>query len=111
MIGGFFVLSTMLRRALAHLMLACALLFAQQGGFAHELSHFARDSSQTHKPLPHSKACEQCASYSQLGTGFVSQPLSLAAPDIAGVAYLFCGAEPPVPRFFRQLSRAPPFPA
>jgi hypothetical protein len=98
----------MFRRAFAHFMLTFALLLAQQGGFAHELSHFAHASSPTDKQLPHSKACEQCASYSQLGTGFIAQPVFLAAPDFAGTAYLFCGVEHPAPRFFSHLSRAPP---
>lgn len=101
----------MFRRALSHLMLAFALLFAQQGGFAHELSHFARDASQTEKQLPHSKVCEQCASYSQVGSGAISQPVPLAQPSAGNTPFVFCSAEHSAPRFFSHLSRAPPFPA
>lgn len=90
-------------------MLAFALLFAQQGGFAHELSHFAHDASQTGKQLPHSKACEQCATYSQLGTGAVSQAVPFDLPVVGCTGYVFRAAEYTAQHFFSHLSRAPPF--
>lgn len=99
----------MFRRALAHLTLAFALLFAQQGGFAHELSHFARNTSQTEKQLPHSKVCEQCASYSQVGAGAVSQAIPFALPDVGCATYAWRSAEYSARPFFSHLSRAPPF--
>lgn len=99
----------MFRRALTHFMLAFALLFAQQGGFAHELSHFARDASQTDKQLPHSKACEQCASYSQVGAGAVSEAVPFALPAVGCASYVWRGAEYTAQPVFTHLSRAPPF--
>jgi len=49
--------------------LAFVLLLAQQGGTVHALRHtLAEQSQQQDKQTPHSNACEQCTSYSQLGS-------------------------------------------
>ena len=50
------------------LFLAFALLFAQQGGAAHALSHALEQTRQQDKQAPHSPACEQCETYAQLGS-------------------------------------------
>lgn len=55
-------------RFIQTLFFALALLFAQQGGVLHALSHaFAEKTAQHNKQTPHSPACEQCTSYAQLG--------------------------------------------
>jgi hypothetical protein len=53
----------------ARLLLITALLFAQQAGAAHALRHALEDLApqQEDKQVPHSGACEQCATYMQLG--------------------------------------------
>lgn len=52
------------------LLLALALLFAQQAGAAHALRHAFEDLTQQHegKQAPHSNICEKCADYAQLGS-------------------------------------------
>jgi hypothetical protein len=68
------------------LLLAFALLFAQQGAARHALSHVLTEQTQQNKQLPHSPACEQCAAYAQVGGAINSSPHSFAldvAPDAA----------------------------
>ena len=56
-------------RAFFPLLLALILLFAQQAGVMHALSHTLAEQSQQNKQLPHSPAaCGQCAAYTQLGS-------------------------------------------
>jgi hypothetical protein len=98
--------TNLFRRGLAYFLLAFALLFAQQGGFAHELSHFAR--AQTGKQVPHSPACEQCGAYSQVGAGAVSHIVPFALPTLPATVYVFRGVVHATPRFFHRLSRGPP---
>jgi hypothetical protein len=52
------------------LLLALALLFAQQAGAAHALHHALENLTQQQedKQAPHSNTCEQCAAYAQLGS-------------------------------------------
>ena len=52
------------------LLLALALLFAQQAGAAHALHHALENLTQQQedKQAPHSNTCEQCATYAQLGS-------------------------------------------
>lgn len=60
------------------LLLALALLFAQQGSMLHTLSHsFAEKTQQQNKQTPHSPACEQCTSYAQLGGALNSSHFSV----------------------------------
>ena len=60
------------------LLLAVALLFAQQVGAAHALHHALENFAQQQedKQTPHSDTCEQCAAYAQLGSA-----LSVGAYD------------------------------
>ena len=55
------------RNALLPLLLAFCLLFAEQTGSAHMLSHALEKQSQHYQQTPNSNACEQCAGYAQLG--------------------------------------------
>ena len=52
------------------LLLALALLFAQQAGVSHALHHALEHLSQQQedKQAPHSYTCEKCAEYAQLGS-------------------------------------------
>jgi hypothetical protein len=52
------------------LLLAFALLFAQQAGATHALHHAFEDLTQHQedKQAPHSNTCEQCAACAQLGS-------------------------------------------
>lgn len=64
-------------RYLPSLFFALALLFAQQGSALHTLQHaFAEQTQQQHKQSPHTKDCEHCTSYLQLGSALNSSFLS-----------------------------------
>ena len=62
-------------RFLLPLLLAFALLFAQQGAAMHALGHIM---AQQDKQAPHSPACEQCAAYAQLGGALGSRTHSFS---------------------------------
>jgi hypothetical protein len=49
------------------LLLALALLFAQQGGLVHGIAHTLEEQSQD-QSLPHDKHCDLCATYAQVGS-------------------------------------------
>lgn len=104
--------SAMIARArpLLFLLLAFALLFAQQGAARHALSHLAEahPQSQQGKHLPHSSACDKCVVYADIG-GVVAASEHLVPPSLIAVAPL----EPSRATFLAQLlsnyrSRAPP---
>lgn len=61
-----------LSRLFFPLLLAFALLFAQQGGASHVLHHALEKQSQQDKQTSHSLSCEQCATYAQLGSALSS---------------------------------------
>ena len=67
------------RAAFFPLLLAFALLFAQQAGATHTLSHALEEQTQHDKQAPHSDVCEQCAAYAQLGSALRSAFHSFAA--------------------------------
>ena len=54
-------------RLLLPLLFVFSLLFAQQGGITHALRHTMAEQSKQDKQSPHTPACDQCASYAQLG--------------------------------------------
>lgn len=55
------------------LLFALVLLYAQQGGALHTLSHvFAEQTQQQNKKAPHTHDCEQCTTYAQLGSALNS---------------------------------------
>jgi hypothetical protein len=56
-----------LARLFLPIVLAFTLLFSQQAGVLHTLSHAFEQAQQQDKQTPHSSAaCEQCAHYAQL---------------------------------------------
>ncbi len=69
-------------RLLPFLLLAFALLFAQQGAAMHALSHLAEplsSHSQQDKQLPHSPACDKCVVYAGVGSAITSSSLNIPA--------------------------------
>lgn len=88
------------------------LLFTQQIGYAHAISHLSGTNSSTTKSsqLPVEQACEHCLAFAQLGSALRTDPIFFAVTPIA--------AEIPHTRstqvhFLRTIcafqSRAPPF--
>lgn len=77
-------------RLLPFLLLAFALLFAQQGAAIHALSHLAEplpSHSQQDKQLPHSPACDKCVVYAGVGTALASSALLIPA-TVAQISHL-----------------------
>lgn len=66
------------------LFLAFALLFAQQGGAAHALSHAIEQTRQQDKQAPHSPACEQCETYAQLSSALNVGTYDFALVETSG---------------------------
>jgi len=71
-------------RALLPLFFAFALLSAQQGGAVHALSHSLEQTKQQDKQAPHSPACEQCATYAQLGSALNVGAFNFILPAAVG---------------------------
>lgn len=68
-------------RAIFPLLLTFLLLFAQQSGYVHVLSHaFAEQGQQQDKHVPHSSACGYCAAYTQFGGVVGSTPPPFVTP-------------------------------
>jgi hypothetical protein len=64
-------------RTVVPLLFAAVLLFAQQGSALHGLRHaFAEQTQQQDKQAPHANDCEQCTSYSQLGSAINNGDIS-----------------------------------
>jgi len=98
-------------RLLFLLWLAFALLFAQQGGALHALSHLADGApaqSQQEKHLPHSPACDKCMVYAGIGSAAPSSPPVFATQEttsaLAAVLFLLFFST----TSYSYLSRAPP---
>jgi hypothetical protein len=102
-----------MRRVLRHLLIAFALLFAQQAAQLHDLTHAVRDLAAAARgdksPPPLGHPAEQCLAFHAIGCALAgAQPVleaqRVAARAIAGVALPI----PAVPRVAYD-SRAPPF--
>ena len=98
-----------IRHVFAYIAFAC-LLFSQQLGMVHAISHISQDAGSVQEtPLPAELQCEQCLVYAAFGSALAG---SLApAPDFFA-QYAFA-AEPlhitPLPSEARPFdSRAPP---
>lgn len=69
-------------RLLLFVLLAFAVLFAQQGAAMHALSHLSEPlsrHSEQDKQLPHSPACDKCVVYAGVGSALASSTLILPA--------------------------------
>ena len=97
---------------LLFLLLAFALLFAQQGAAIHALSHLAEQlpsQSRQDKQLPHSPACDKCVAYTGVGSAVAASGLSLPlSASISDYFQVTPTTQRPqlVPHYH---SRAPPF--
>lgn len=66
----------------ARLLLVFALLFAQQGGLVHGISHTLAEQSQgPDQSLPHDKHCDLCAVYAQIGSAVGSSGITFTGSD------------------------------
>jgi hypothetical protein len=70
-------------RLLLPLVFAFTLLSAQQVGAAHALSHTFEEQSQKDKQAPHSKICEKCATYAQLGSALSVGDYDFYLPQVS----------------------------
>lgn len=73
-------------RLILSLLCAFSLLFAQQAGAAHTLSHEFEQQSQHHKHSSDSPACEKCAAYAQLGSALNAATIAFVPPQISSTA-------------------------
>jgi len=74
----------MLNRPLYSLIVAFALLFAQQGALWHGVSHTtAPTNSQQDQSPPHSEQCAKCLSFAHTGAAAPASPLHFALPQPA----------------------------
>lgn len=98
-------------RLFLFLLLALALLFAQQGAAVHALSHLSEplpSQSRQDKQLPHSPACDKCVAYAGVGSAVAASQLAFStfAPPPPGFSAR------PAARFQRPYqpyqTRAPP---
>ena len=96
------------KRVLIHVLLAFALLLAQQTIVAHAVTHLAKPPASEDQQLPKHKVCELCVLSAQFGSAMPGKVLSVKAPrDAAGLALHHPQAlRSSTPRAFR--SRAPP---
>lgn len=72
-------------RKLLFLLLAFALLFAQQGAAIHALSHLSEplpNHSQQDKHLPHSPACDKCVVYAGIGSAVAASKLIIPSDTL-----------------------------
>jgi hypothetical protein len=99
-----------LRRHLVAILTLLCLLGVQQTAALHELSHLSGDGkTQQEKQLPHSKACDKCASYAEVsGAGLPAAPLlfqvQTAEPETFTAALRFS----PSATIAAYAARAPP---
>ena len=96
-------------RFLPPLLFALVLLFAQQGGTLHTLSHvFAEQTQQQDKQIPHAQDCEQCTTFAQLGSalssGFLSFDLHSSLTEAFAQDYSVRFTQPSLP----AIARGPP---
>src|SRR5215813_3765725 len=96
------------KRALIHLLLAFALLLAQQTVVAHAVTHLAKPPASEDQQLPKHKVCELCLLSAQFCGAAPGKLLSMEVPRHAAVLapqhlQPLCSS---TPRAFR--SRAPP---
>lgn len=72
---------TMMNRTLYSLIVAFALLFAQQGALWHGVSHTTvPTNSQQDQSLPHSEQCAKCVAFAHIGAAAPAQPLHFVLP-------------------------------
>jgi hypothetical protein len=77
--------SVQTRRPLVSLFLVFFLLFTQQVGYAHAISHLsnANSSATKNSQLPAELACEHCLIFAQMGSALRTDPIFFAVTPIA----------------------------
>jgi len=97
-----------LSRLYLPIFLAFVLLFAQQAEGAHALGHAFEDLAQHQgKQVPHS-ACEECATYAQLGSALTASPVDFTPPQISGIAVQHFNTTFLTTRLLAAVARGPP---
>jgi hypothetical protein len=73
------------RRPLVSIFLVFLLLFTQQIGYAHAISHLvkANYSESKNSQLPVEQACEHCIAFAQIGSALRSDPIFFAVTPVA----------------------------
>ena len=97
---------------LLFLLLAFALLFAQQGAAIHALSHLSEQlpsQSQQDKQLPHSPSCDKCVAYTGVDSTLAASGLSLALCATTPDHFQVKPAAQRLQLVHHYHSRAPPF--
>ncbi len=77
-----------LNRALTPLFFAFALLFAQQAGAAHALTHAFEQTRQQDGQAPDSPACDKCEQYAQMGSALHVSAFHLPGAAATGTVAL-----------------------
>ena len=96
------------KRALIHILLAFALLVAQQAMLAHWATHLGKPAPTQDQPLPHSKTCDHCVLSAQLASALVGK-VAVFDPDRGGVGNVIPTSRGFIPTPVRAFSsRAPP---
>lgn len=96
-----------LSRLLLPLLFALSLVFAQQEGAAHALTH-ALDPQQQEKHAPDSPPCEKCQHYAELGNALQAGTQAFVPPIAAADTFLYAGNTSRPALTFRLAARAPP---
>ena len=100
---------TMLKRPLYSLIIAFALLFAQEGALWHGVSHTtAPTNSQQDQSLPHAEQCAKCVAFAHTGAAAPATPLYFALPARFGARVQFDAPAALLPPHPPYQSRAPP---
>ncbi len=89
-------------------LLALMLLFAQQAGLIHTLSHSLAEHEQQNKQLPHSAACGQCAAYTQLGSALNSTAPAFLLVSVPAAMALYVASAFRSTQLPAAVARGPP---
>lgn len=100
----------MLRTLFLRSLLVLALLFAQQGAFAHGIAHTLAEQSQD-QSLPHDKHCDLCATYAQIGSAVASSDIHFDFASIFEAALATHSTTFRLVAFTAFAARAPPYSA
>lgn len=96
------------KRALIHLLLAFALLLAQQAMLGHWATHLSKPASTQDRQVPDNKVCDDCVLSAQLASALVGK-VALFDPDRGNVGNIFHAPRGFIPTPVRAFSsRAPP---
>ncbi len=98
---------TMSRRLLLSLLLACTMLFIQQGAAMHSMAHALAEQSQD-QSLPNDAQCELCLAYAQIGSAIGSSDVHFDFTASYSVQYERIHSNPHSLTLAAFAARAPP---